>query len=240
MFVIKELIEKFPFAKFDIQTDNFDDVYTKFVLSRKSWTIVIAGYFFKWNDISKFTISPHESDHIRSKDEWVSLLRLDKFHSKNMVLDDNENELPVSYRFYNEIISHTEYDWAAYILTESKDITLELNLCDLDKKSKHLEYWGHACIAINKWLGMNEILKLIDKLPHNIEYTFRFDNGEDRFNHLASDDCLDLLTDERIVGSIKKIRGKVVSYGWEIEAKLIEDDDELEQLRSKVRIHKKR
>ena len=94
------------------------------------------------------------------------------------------------------------------------------------ENKKFLAYIVQVHLTLNNEPPIKDVLKMIDRLPKNIECTFIFD--------CHSHYCLWLLMQESFIKKINEIKGKITCNGIEIEIKTVNDYNELEKFRNEV------
>ena len=134
-----------------------------------------------------------------------------------MILENKLGELKVSNYFYNKISNLAKSSKDAYIFTNLSNLTLNIDLWNINEELKYFEFWTKTNIILSNILKIEDALEKIDLLPKNVQYTFEI-------NH-PNNGCLNFLMKDSFIEKVNEIRGRILCLRVEIEPKLINKEE---------------
>ena len=139
----------------------------------------------------------------------------------HLILEDKE-EINSEIKDLKELSTQEK---RSYIVFDKKDVTLKINIDEVEMIMTELEYYSKVDVKVNNKIQPGNIIKILEHIPSNLAVRLEADN---------IDLIIKLMNSEILIEKLKEQGIKFLLKGIEIEPRIIENKMDEDNLKNEV------
>ena len=151
---------------------------------------------------------------------------MQKLNNLHLILEDKEEINSENKDFIENLKVESTQPRRCFIVFDRKDITLKINIDEVDMKITEQEFYSKIDVKINDRIKSEDIIKMLNQFPKHLELRLEADN---------TDQMIKLMKCEILIEKLKEQGIKILHNSIEIEPRIIESKMDEDDFKNEVK-----